>query len=135
MSISRRQLLHVGGSTLAMLGMSSRSDVLAASAMGSQSLPVRLLRDDYQEDHFYIEQDEDHGDQVELHRETLARRAYRVLTTLVRHQLRSCSLTLSDECREDDVTHREACRDDEHQQNGQVVVKTKRHLKHTITNR
>jgi 3-oxoadipate enol-lactonase len=55
MSISRRQLLHVGGSTLAMLGMSSRSDVLAASAMGSQSLPVRLLRDDYQEDHFYRE--------------------------------------------------------------------------------
>ena len=55
MSISRRQLLHVGGSTLAMLGMSSRSDVLAASAMGSQSLPVKLLRDDYQEDHFYRE--------------------------------------------------------------------------------
>ena len=55
MSISRRQLLHVGGSTLAMLGMSSRSDVLAASAMGAQSLPVRSLRDDYQEDHFYRE--------------------------------------------------------------------------------
>jgi len=55
MSISRRQLLHVGGSTLAMLGMSSRSGVLAASAMGAQSLPVRSLRDDYQEDHFYRE--------------------------------------------------------------------------------
>ena len=54
-TISRRQLLHVGGSTLAMLGMSSRSDGLAGSAMGAQSLPVRALRDDYQEDHFYRE--------------------------------------------------------------------------------
>jgi pimeloyl-ACP methyl ester carboxylesterase len=54
-TVSRRQLLHVGGSTLAMLGMSSRSGVLAASAMGAQSLPVRSLRDDYQEDHFYRE--------------------------------------------------------------------------------
>ena len=54
-TISRRQLLHVGGSTLAMLGMSSRSDAPAGSAMGAQSLPVRSLRDDYQEDHFYRE--------------------------------------------------------------------------------
>jgi pimeloyl-ACP methyl ester carboxylesterase len=54
-TISRRQLLHVGGSTLAMLGMSSRSDALAATAMGAQTLPVRSLREDYQEDHFYRE--------------------------------------------------------------------------------
>jgi 3-oxoadipate enol-lactonase len=54
-TISRRQLLNVGGSTLAMLGMSSRSDALAATAMGAQTLPVRSLREDYQEDHFYRE--------------------------------------------------------------------------------
>ena len=54
-TISRRQLLHVGGSALAMLGFSNRSDALAGSAMGAQSLPVRSLRDDYQEDHFYRE--------------------------------------------------------------------------------
>jgi pimeloyl-ACP methyl ester carboxylesterase len=53
MSISRRQLFHVGGSALAMVGFSNRSD--AGSAMGAQSLPVRSLRDDYQEDHFYRE--------------------------------------------------------------------------------
>ncbi len=54
-TISRRQLLHVGGSALAMLGFSNRSDALAGSAMGAQSLPVRSLRDDDQEDHFYRE--------------------------------------------------------------------------------
>jgi pimeloyl-ACP methyl ester carboxylesterase len=52
-TISRRQLFHVGGSALAMLGFSNRSD--AGSAMSAQSLPVRALRDDYQEDHFYRE--------------------------------------------------------------------------------
>jgi pimeloyl-ACP methyl ester carboxylesterase len=52
--ISRRQLLHLGGGTLA-LGFSARSDALAGSAMGAQSVPARTLRDDYQEDHFYRE--------------------------------------------------------------------------------
>ena len=53
--ISRRQLLHVGGTTLAMIGMSFRSNALAGSAAGAQSEPVRSLRDDYQENHFYRE--------------------------------------------------------------------------------
>src|SRR5215212_8343651 len=92
-------------------------------------------RPGHEKNHCDVEQDEDHCDQVELHRETLSRGADRVLTTLVRHQLRSCSLTLSDELGEENVAHGEACRDDEHQQNGQVIVKTKRHLKHTLTGR
>ena len=54
-TLSRRHLLRVGGGTLAMLGFSSRSDALAGSARGAQSLPVRRVREDYQEDHFYRE--------------------------------------------------------------------------------
>ena len=54
-TVSRRKMLRLGGGTLATLGFSARSDALAATAMGAQSLPVRSVREDYQEDHFYRE--------------------------------------------------------------------------------
>jgi hypothetical protein len=48
-------MLRLGGGTLAVLGFPAPSDALAPAAMGAQSLPVRSLREDYQEAHFYRE--------------------------------------------------------------------------------
>jgi len=42
---------------------------------------------------------------------------------------------LSDELGKEDVAHGEASGNDEHQENWQVIVKPKRHLKHIVTNR
>src|SRR4051794_16722553 len=41
----------------------------------------------HQKDDFYVEQDEYHRDQIEFHRESRARRADRIHTALIRHQL------------------------------------------------
>ena len=54
-TVSRRKMLRLGSGTLAILGFPAPPNALAASAMGAQSLPVRSLREDYQEDHFYRE--------------------------------------------------------------------------------
>src|SRR5215213_242016 len=89
------------------------------------------LEDDRPRDHenqLDVEEDEDHRDEVELHREALARRAHRVFAALVGHRLRPRRLVLADELREQDVARGEAHGDEEHERDWQVVGQTE----HTI---
>ena len=81
----------------------------------------------HQKNNFNIKQNKDHCDQVKLDREALARSAHRILATLVWHHLRARVLALADKLRKHNIAHSEASRDYEHQQDWQVVVKTKFH--------
>jgi pimeloyl-ACP methyl ester carboxylesterase len=53
--VSRRRALQLGGGTVALLGCSALAGTLTPEVLRAQSLPVRSLKDDYEEDFFYRE--------------------------------------------------------------------------------
>ena len=54
-TISRRNLLQIGGGAAATLGLSTVAGELAPVCALGQSVPVRSVKDDYKEDFFYRE--------------------------------------------------------------------------------
>lgn len=54
-SVSRRRVLHLASSAVGMLGGTALSVGMASAPLRAQSLPVRPVKEDYQEDHFYRE--------------------------------------------------------------------------------
>ena len=54
-TVSRRSLLHLAGGTIGALGGTALSGARPSATLRAQSLPVRPVKEDYQEDHFYRE--------------------------------------------------------------------------------
>jgi len=86
----------------------------------------------HKENDFNVEQNKEHRNNKELHRESFARRAHRVFAALVGHQLCSGAFSLANELGKYDVADRKARGDNEHQKNRQVIRKVKRHPEHNL---
>ena len=54
-TVSRRRALQLGGGTVGLLGFSALAGRLTPEVLRAQSLPVRSLKNDYEEDLFYRE--------------------------------------------------------------------------------
>ena len=54
-TVSRRRVLHLAGRAVGMLGATALSGAMPSTTVRAQSLPVRPVKEDYQEDHFYRE--------------------------------------------------------------------------------